>query len=239
MRLNKFLSHAGMGTRRKAESLVKSGKVAVNGMVELNPGKQVSEDDIVFCNGKRVVPGVQHFTYLLNKPKNLQLSKAQPTSSSARSLADIFDAKITEIGRFPEEVPERMAGLMIWTNDEKLISHLNDPGTEVTSVFLLHLERAVDANQLDEIEKTLTSGKGPSKWKSINLPLGQNQSVLEVEWCGKSPAIIFEDFKSLGFEIKTADRTYYAGLTKKALGRGHYRELSKEEKIRLSHYRFL
>lgn len=239
MRLNKFLAHAGLGTRRQAESLVKSGKITVNDKVELNPGRQISEEDVVFCNGKRVKPGIPLFTYLFNKPKNLLLSKRSSESENERNLTDIFDEKIRRSGCSPEEVPEGMAGLIIWTNDEKLINHLSDPTTEVSSVFLLHFEQPVNEEQLDKIQKLFITGKASSEWKSINRPSDADPSVLEAEWTGKSPKAIFKHFKSLGFPLKTIDRTYYAGLTKKALGRGHYRELSREEKIRLSHYRFL
>src|SRR5690625_7463605 len=67
-RLNRFLSRAGVASRRKADELISGGVVKVNGEVVTEMGTRVAEDDVVEVNGRRVTPLGHHYI-LLNKPE--------------------------------------------------------------------------------------------------------------------------------------------------------------------------
>lgn len=68
MRINKFLAHAGVASRRKAEELILSGKVSVNNVTMTNLGYQVESGDIVEVNGVAVY-NEEPVYYMLNKPR--------------------------------------------------------------------------------------------------------------------------------------------------------------------------
>src|SRR6056300_1202594 len=69
-RLNKFLSNAGVASRRKSDELIKAGKVTVNGKIVLQVGSKVTLEDKVEYEGKRIYPGKKVYI-LVNKPKDV------------------------------------------------------------------------------------------------------------------------------------------------------------------------
>ena len=81
MRLNKFLAHAGIASRRAADTLIMQGHVTVNGTVVQEMGYKVQETDVVKFKGKAIKPVDKLVYYLLNKPRNV-LSTSQDDSTS-------------------------------------------------------------------------------------------------------------------------------------------------------------
>ena len=75
MRLNQFIAHSGMCSRRKADELIKSGKIKINGEVIVSMGVVVNENDVVTCEDKELVPEKKVYV-LLNKPKGYITSTA-------------------------------------------------------------------------------------------------------------------------------------------------------------------
>ena len=69
MRLNKFLSHAGVASRRKCDEYIKSGKVQINGRTLTDFSYQVKSGDIVLCDRQLIENSNKRVVYLLNKPK--------------------------------------------------------------------------------------------------------------------------------------------------------------------------
>jgi 16S rRNA U516 pseudouridylate synthase RsuA-like enzyme len=68
MRLNKYISQAGIASRRKADELTLQGKVRINGAVMKEPGYDVKEDDVVEVNGRKIMPDAKKVYVMLNKP---------------------------------------------------------------------------------------------------------------------------------------------------------------------------
>ena len=73
MRLNKYIAHAGVCSRRKAADLVKNGDIKINGTVELNPSYMVAEKDEVVYKSRTLSPERNKVYLLLNKPVGLSL----------------------------------------------------------------------------------------------------------------------------------------------------------------------
>ena len=101
MRLNKYIAHAGICSRRKAAELVKDGFIKLNGEVEKNPAVVVKEGDRVEYMGKEINPVKKKFYLLLNKPKNVITT--MDDERGRKTVWDIVqekvDTKIYPVGR--------------------------------------------------------------------------------------------------------------------------------------------
>ena len=100
MRLNKYIAHAGIASRRKADELTINGNVKINGLTMREPGYNVKPGDVVEVNGQRI-SGQEKMEYvLLNKPKgyitSMQDEKGRPVVTEL--VADV-DARLFPVGR--------------------------------------------------------------------------------------------------------------------------------------------
>ena len=122
VRLNKFLSNAGLCSRREADEHIATGLVHVNGKVMTEMGYQVKSNDEVKFDGSRIqkTPPVY---LLLNKPKGfVATSQSGVTSKSVQELiSSAVKTKVPPIG----EMGRPMTGLLFFTNDEELRKKLN------------------------------------------------------------------------------------------------------------------
>ena len=114
MRLNKYIAASGLTSRRKADELIKAGKVKVNGSVLDEPGYVVEPDDVVEVEGSIIQPAKQHVYIMLNKPKGYITSvsdeKGRPT---VMDLVAEVDARLFPVGRLDYNT----SGLLLMTND--------------------------------------------------------------------------------------------------------------------------
>jgi 23S rRNA pseudouridine2605 synthase len=231
-RLNKFLAHAGIASRRKADELIKSGQVSVNGEVVRTVGTKVTVKDRVEYNGKRIFPGRK--TYILvNKPRDVISTTSD--ERGRRTIMDIIRGATTErvypVGRLDRNT----TGLILLTNDGDLSQKLAHPSSNIKKLYKVELDKALAKADFDKIAEgvELEEGKavvddlayaGPEKKTiGIELHIGWNRVIRRI-------------FESLGYEVVKLDRVMYAGLTKKDLPRGKWRYLKDKEVIRLKHF---
>jgi len=94
MRLNKYVAHCGLGSRRKTAEWVKAGKVKVNGKVEINPAYVVQDNDEVVYGGKVITPQKNRVYILMNKPRNTITTLSDEKGRT--TVMDILKGKIKE-----------------------------------------------------------------------------------------------------------------------------------------------
>ncbi len=237
LRLNKYISHAGIASRRKAGELVKSGKVKVNGEVERNPAIVVGSKDVVEFNGEVVKPRVEQHYILLNKPKN-----TISTTDDERGRMTVIELvdKENELGLFTVGRLDRdTTGLLLLTNDGDLSQKLTHPSFKVGKVYHVILDKEIGEEQLEQIQKGVELEEGIAVVDALNYIIDRPKNEVAIELHIGWNRIIRRIFQKMGFEVKKLDRVYFAGLTKKGLGRGRYRKLTREEVIRLKSFREL
>lgn len=123
IKISKFLSEAGIASRRKAESLVMQGLVFVNGSVLTNPARRIDpEADRIIYNGKNVKPQLNVY-YLLNKPLGYTSTTYDPHSENLVTELVPPKPKVWPVGRLDKFT----SGLMIITNDGNLTQRLTHP----------------------------------------------------------------------------------------------------------------
>ncbi|MEE9371573.1 MAG: pseudouridine synthase [Saprospiraceae bacterium] len=234
MRLNKYIAHSGICSRRKAGDMVKEGKVKVNGKTEDNPAYEVQKEDKVEYKGKVVKPETKMVYVLMNKPKNTVTTTAD--ERGRRTVMDIVQKKYTQriypVGRLDKNT----VGLLLLTNDGDLAKKLSHPSHKVIKRYHVVLDKVVTEEHLIAIKEGLVLDDGKAIVDDIDWIIGSDNDEVGIEIHIGKNRIVRRIFEQLGYRILKLDRVYYAGLTKKDLPRGWFRELKSNEIIMLKHF---
>ena len=234
MRLNKYIAHCGICSRRKAAEYIQEGLVTVNEKVVNEIGHRVMEADIVTFKGKTVKPETKQVYLLLNKPKDFVTTVSD--EKGRKTVMDIVGKSIKEriypVGRLDRAT----LGLLLLTNDGDLAKKLSHPSHGVSKVYQVTLDKPVTEEHLEMIRKGLTLEDGPTPVDGINYIKNAPQTEVGIEIHIGRNRIVRRIFEHLGYQVKKLDRTIYAGLTKKDLPRGRFRHLTEKEVIMLKHF---
>lgn len=234
MRLNKFIAHSGICSRRKAAELVKAGKVKVNDVVEKNPAYEVQSSDKVAYNGKVLKTQSNMVYILMNKPKNVLTTTSDEKART--TVMDIIKNKVSEriypVGRLDRNT----TGLLLLTNDGQLAKKLSHPSHNFKKQYHVILDKPVSEKHIEAIRKGLTLEDGFVPVDDVDWIHGSDQSEVGIEIHIGRNRIVRRIFESLGYIVEKLDRVYYAGLTKKDLPRGWFRPLTAREVIMLKHF---
>jgi 23S rRNA pseudouridine2605 synthase len=138
MRLNKYLAHSGIASRRAADTLIMQGHVTVNGVIVKEMGYKVQPKDVVTFKDKPIKTVDNLVYYLLNKPRNVLTTSSD--ERGRRTVIDIMSDKIPEriypVGRLDRNT----SGLILLTNDGELTKKLSHPSYKVPKVYLVTLD---------------------------------------------------------------------------------------------------
>jgi 23S rRNA pseudouridine2605 synthase len=224
VRLNAYLARAGVASRRKADELIKDGRVTVNG----EPGQLntfVGDDDVVEVDGERV--SAQGLAYvLLHKPMGTVTTAHDPQGrSTVVELVDVPEG-VVPVGRLDVDT----TGALLLTNDGPLAHRLAHPRYGVEKVYEAEVEGMLDDAALQalaegvELEDGMTAPAtvrclAPS-WVELTLHEGRNRQVRRM-------------LEVVGHPVRRLHRSRYAGLTLEGLEPGAWRRLEPLEVERL------
>jgi 23S rRNA pseudouridine2605 synthase len=138
MRLGKYLAHAGVASRRAAETIVREGRVTVSGKIVRDPALDVDEHVVVVVDGRELHGPEQTVVYAVNKPLGV-LSTAKDTHGRPTVLAIVADTltsagerrRLYPVGRLDAD----SSGLILLTNDGALAHRLTHPSFEVPKTY--------------------------------------------------------------------------------------------------------
>lgn len=233
-RLNKFISNAGVCSRRQADEYIKAGYVSVNDAVVLEMGYKVKPKDVVKFKNKRVQNEKKVYV-LLNKPKGYltTVSDDRERKTVMELVSTVKDVRLYPVGR----LDRNSTGVLLLTNDGELAQKLSHPSGEVTKVYQVELDKALDQKDILKIRAgvELEDGKANVDEVEYTLPRGDDRHVGIELHSGKN-RIVRRIFESLEYEVQKLDRVLYAGLTKKNLPRGKWRFLTEKEIIFLKYF---
>lgn len=235
MPLNKFVAHCGICSRREAADLIKKGKVKLNGLVETEPGMRVSAADFVVYDGKRILPVQKMVYYLLNKPKNMITTTDDP--EGRHTVMDLFkhapEPHVYPVGRLDRNT----TGLLLLTNDGDLTQRLSHPKYHIKKIYQVTLDKPLTAEHFKLIADGLVLEDGKATVDELAFINPKNKRELGIEIHIGRNRIVRRIFEHLQYQVKALDRVMYAGLTKKNLPRGEWRELTAKEVIFLKHFK--
>jgi len=220
MRLNAFLARAGVASRRKADELIKAGRVTVNGA----PGQLntvVGKNDRVVVDGKEVAR--QRLAYvLLHKPQGVVTTASDP--QGRRTVVEIvpLEPRVVPVGRLDVNT----TGALLLTNDGPLAHRLAHPRYGVEKTYVAEVEGYPDEAALATLRQgvALEDGRtapagarllGPRRVELV-LHEGRNHQVKRM-------------LEAVGYPVRRLHRSRYAGLTADDLQPGAWRELTARE----------
>jgi 23S rRNA pseudouridine2605 synthase len=227
MRLNRFLSHSGVASRRKSDEIIKEGRVKVNGEVVKEMGYRVQPTDEVVFDGK-VLKTVKKFIYLLmNKPHNVisTLEDERDRRTVLDLVKEYTKERVYPVGRLDRNT----TGLLMLTNDGELAQKLAHPKFEVIKIYQATLDKPLEEEHLELIKNTLVLEDGPAPVDDISFIEGKRMNVVGIQIHIGRNRIVRRIFEHLGYEVKKLDRSRYAMLTKKNLPVGKCRQLTESE----------
>ena len=224
-RLNKFLSNAGLCSRREADEFIKMGLVHVNGKIVIEMGYQVKSNDEVKYDGSRVQQSPPVYI-LLNKPKGfVATSQGGKINKSVQDLIRSgIKTKVPPIG----DMGRPMTGLLLFTNDESLRKKLNN-SYSIPMIYQVALDQNITKETMNKLKEGQIVFDKLQKVNVISHIQGKSKKEVGIEVHSLSPAIIVKLFDKVGVKVIQMDRVIYGGLSKKDLPRGNWRKLSAKE----------
>lgn len=146
IRLVKFLSSAGIASRRAAGDLVKAGRVTVNGTVMLEPGYRVQAGDTVCCDGKPVTAQERKFYIMLNKPPGYTCSNADKYAQhlAIELIEPAKEFRLFSAGRLDRD----SEGLILFSNDGDFVAELTHPRHEILKTYVVRVSRRLTPEEM-------------------------------------------------------------------------------------------
>jgi 23S rRNA pseudouridine2605 synthase len=226
VRLNKFIANSGVCARREADELIKQGYISVNGKKVTDMGIKVKPSDRVEYRGKLLSPGEKVYI-LLNKPKGYVTTVKDPHAESTvlDLVKDATKERIYPVGRLDKAT----TGVLLLTNDGDLAGKLTHPSYGAAKVYHVFLDKEVTRNDMEMIVTGVTLEDGIVSADAVSYPDAEDRTQIGVEIHSGQNRVVRRIFEKLGYHVRKLDRVSFAGLTKRNLQRGHWRELTPKE----------
>jgi 23S rRNA pseudouridine2605 synthase len=233
IRLNRYIANSGVCSRREADELIKMGLVSVNGKVITEMGFQVNPGDEVRYEN-RVMRAEKPVYILMNKPKGYITTTKDPQERNTvmHIIGSAVKERVYPVGRLDRNT----TGLLLFTNDGELADKLSHPSYNVKKIYKVELNRALTKADFQKILEGVRLEEGRAMVDDLAIVSDDGKTVgieLHIGW----NRVVRRIFEKLEYEVVKLDRSVYAGLDKKDLPRGHWRFLTKEEVVRLKHYK--
>ena len=226
-RLQKVIAQAGITSRRKAEELIKDGKVKVNGEVITELGTKVKESDRVEVNNKPIEKENKEY-YLLNKPRGVITTTSDEHGRKTVTELINTEARIYPVGRLDYDT----TGAILLTNDGEFANILMHPSNKIDKVYLAKLEGIIKGEQINTLKNgvmldDILVKASRVKLKKVNKE--SNTSMVEITIHEGKNHQVKRMFESVGFHVEKLTRERIDIFTINNLKSGEYRKLTPKE----------
>ncbi len=228
-RLQKYLANCGICSRRKAEELITSGKVSVNGKIVTELGTKINPKvDKVIYNGKEVKEERKHIYILLNKPIGyVTTAKDQFGRDSVMDLVKVKE-RVVPVGRLDMYT----SGALILTNDGDFVYKVTHPKHEIEKTYTVTIKGIVKDEEVNRLRKGVKIDDyitKEAKVKILKIDEEKRESRLEITIHEGKNRQIRKMCEAVGHKVLALHRSKIAGIGVKDLPLGKWRYLSKEE----------
>lgn len=225
MRLNQFIAHAGISSRREADELIKAGLVKVNGSIVLEMGFRVKNTDTVKFNNETIRSETKRYL-LLNKPKDFLTVTNDPRKKNVYSLIEsACKERLYPVGRLDKQT----SGLLLFSNDGEMVKKLTNPRKPIKKIYHITLDKNLKANDMKRISEGVVLDGYKVLVDAISYVQNSPKKEVGVELSFAKNNTLKALFLQLGYKLVKQDLVYFGGLTKKDISRGKYRFLSEKE----------
>jgi len=226
-RLQKIIAESGYASRRKAEELIKKGKVLVNGKVVTELGTKASFSDDILVEGKKIEREEKEY-YIFNKPRGVITSTSD--DKGRKVVTDYFSSnkRLYPVGRLDYDT----TGLLIVTNDGELSNLIMHPKNEIEKVYIAKIDGIIKGTEINKLKNgvVLDGVKCiPKRVKLRNFDKKSNSSIVEIIITEGKNHEVKRLFESVGFRVDKLKRERVAFLSLGNLQSGEYRKLNPKE----------
>lgn len=226
-RLQKVIAASGVASRRKAEDLIKNGKVKVNGITITELGTKVSNSDEIEINNKILEKEVKEY-YLLNKPRGVITSTTD--DKGRKTVCDLIStsSRIYPVGRLDYDT----TGALILTNDGEFANILTHPKNKIDKVYIAKLEGIIKGEQINKLKNGIILDGVRVKASRVKLKktdYEKNTSLVEIIIHDGKNHQVKRMFEAVGFHVDKLTREKIAIFDLTGLKSGEYRKLTPKE----------
>ena len=227
-RLQKVIANSGYCSRRKAEELIKNGKVMVNGKKIEELGFKVDGNDIITVENKILKKENKEYI-LLYKPRGVVTTTSD--EKGRKTVLDLIETnkRLYPVGRLDYDT----SGLLLLTNDGELTNILIHPKNEIDKVYIAKINGIMNGFEIKTLEKgVLIDGKKTAPCKVKVRKKEKDSSIIELTIHEGKNHQVKKMFETIGFKVLKLKREKLAFLNLSGLKPGEYRYLSiKEDKM--------
>ncbi len=225
-RLNKYIASSGLCSRRKADELIETGRVLVNGKKITELGYIVDTKDKVFVDKKLIHP-VKHEYYRFYKPAGY-ITTADD-EKGRKTIYDLLPESMTHlkpVGRLDKE----STGLLILTNDGDLINELTHPSIKVPKVYLVSINGKIHQHELEQLANGIEIEKGKIAYADISvIEIDNEKTMMQVTLYQGLNRQIRKMFEYVGYEVKSLKRIQHATISIQGLKRGEIKPIKPQQ----------
>ena len=226
-RLQKIIALSGYASRRKAEDLIKAGKVMVNGKVVRELGTKASFSDDILIDGKKIEREEKEY-YIFNKPRGVITSTSD--DKGRKVVTDYFETnkRLYPVGRLDYDT----TGLLILTNDGELANLIMHPRNEIEKQYIAKLEGIIKGEEINKLKNGIVLDGTkciPKRVKLREFDKKTNTSIVEIVICEGKNHEVKRLFESVSFNVLKLKRERIGFLTLGKLKSGEYRKLNPKE----------
>jgi len=233
VRLNRYLSQCGAASRRKADGLIKSGQVSVNGekLCELGVTIDTGKDTVELL-GKVIKPETKRYL-ILNKPRLFitALGEGEEDKKTIQELIRDIPERVYPVGRLDYDVE----GLLILTNDGELANRIHHPRYELSKLYRATVKGKITTEKTLRMREGVELEDGFAKPDSIKIIKSESElSVIEIAFHEGRNHLVKRFFEEFGNVVQKLQRISVGPINLGGLQRGKWRALKAQEMERLN-----
>ena len=232
VRLNKFISNAGVYSRRAADNLILEGRIKVNNNVVRELGLKINTTDKVQLDNK-IITSEKKLYLLVNKPRNVICTKSD--EKGRKSIMDLLPERFQHlypVGRLDRNT----TGVILLTNDGELTQNLLHPSKKINKVYKVKAEKQLTQDQMNKMVLGLELEDGLSKFNKLSELNEDEFFRYGIEIHSGKNRVIRRMFEAVDNRVLKLDRVMFHTFEKRGIPIGSYREITQGELKNLGVY---
>lgn len=224
VRLQAYLAHCGVASRRASEKIISDGRVQVNGVTVTELGTKVSEKDVILVDGKQIFLEETKRYVLLNKPIGFVCTQSDEKGrqTAVDLLKESYSERLYNVGR----LDMFSCGIIIFTNDGDFAKKLSHPSAEIEKEYIVESSLPFPRSLADNFKKGVRVEGVFYKAKDAEELNPRKMRIVLIEGKNREIRRVFSD---AGVSIKYLKRVRIGNIQIGDLKPGEFRELSETE----------
>jgi len=224
IRLQVFLAHSGVASRRACEQIIQDGRVTVNGTVVTELGTKVSSADTITVDGRKIKPESRKCYVLLNKPAGFVCSASDEKGRqvAADLLRDSYKERLYNVGR----LDMYSKGMILFTNDGDFAAKLSHPSSQIEKEYIVETSQDVLQDFPSRFEKGIRVENTFYKCVRCRILKPRKVSITLIEGKNREIRTVLE---SQGIGTRSLVRVRIGNVNLDDLRPGEHRDLTPAE----------